>query len=449
MATLSQLGVPYLLDDSEESEAAAGGNTECGQAPPAVDRELHALLQRAAANATGGTAGADVSQYVAILKDEWIIDVEGLRRLEPGALDELLPLLLSQELQRLVRLSDEGRRPPHAQGFNRHGHWRRSTHRKRSDFGLGGGMDTIPEAVALGDEDASSSSSSAGRHYEQTYASKPAAAQTASHKKKATRDRTYINSTIQYAQNKKSQAFCRIFDLFDHFCSSNFKDYDEPNNNDILNAAASVEEEEGVDDDELQKISNSAPFTADRTERAYHLVADAGRKADIVTSAQRKFPTREALEDAIAECEARVQREKAAGATIAITAEDDLRGLYPLRLILPTAADLAEMISALQERRMAAMRNLDKKTVDGLGREIDALQRQVNVEERHCLRKRWEERECKACGEAFVPPKGKASRARERRCEKCREVFGSETQAPSVVQRVLTSVLKSAPVGAR
>ena len=48
-------------------------------------------------------------------------------------------------------------------------------------------------------------------------------------------------------------------------------------------------------------------------------------------------------------------------------AEHELRGLYPLRLVLPTAGDLAEMATALQERREGALRRLDGEEAGALG----------------------------------------------------------------------------------
>ncbi len=66
-----------------------------------ADDELYELLECAAANATG-CDDTDVTDFLLILEDEWITDVEGLRKLKPEALDKLLPLLLSQELRRLL-----------------------------------------------------------------------------------------------------------------------------------------------------------------------------------------------------------------------------------------------------------------------------------------------------------------------------------------------------------
>jgi len=65
---------------------------------------LRVLLENAAAKT--GRKGMDVSKYIRILEDEWIIDVTSLRQVDGKTLDELLPILLSRELQRLIHQNE-------------------------------------------------------------------------------------------------------------------------------------------------------------------------------------------------------------------------------------------------------------------------------------------------------------------------------------------------------
>jgi hypothetical protein len=61
---------------------------------------LRVLLENAAAKT--GRKGMDVSKYIRILEDEWITDETSLRSVDGKTLDELLPILLSRELQRIL-----------------------------------------------------------------------------------------------------------------------------------------------------------------------------------------------------------------------------------------------------------------------------------------------------------------------------------------------------------
>lgn len=65
---------------------------------------LRVLLENATAKT--GRAGMDVSKYIRILEDEWITDVPALRQVDGKTLDELLPILLSRELQRLIHQNE-------------------------------------------------------------------------------------------------------------------------------------------------------------------------------------------------------------------------------------------------------------------------------------------------------------------------------------------------------
>merc|ERR1712032_784223 len=69
-----------------------------------VNEGLRNLLEKAVENA--GRAGMDVTEFVRALENEWVTDVEALRRLDGDTLDDLLPLMLSRELQRLINHAD-------------------------------------------------------------------------------------------------------------------------------------------------------------------------------------------------------------------------------------------------------------------------------------------------------------------------------------------------------
>jgi len=263
-------------------------------------------------------------------------------------------------------------------------------------------------------------------------------------------------------KKKKGSFFFKMFDLVDNICSSHSC---------VEHAEKPIEccDGEGIDDDDIQRMSNDNPLVTDPDERAKHRIADAAREAKVIANAKKKFLTREALEDAIEHLEARLEAEeeekeaaKSASTTvgkksifdkmdktkeIVSPAEYELRELYPLRLILPTVGDLMEMIVLLQPRRIRAIRELDMKSADALQGEIEELQRLIDEEERYLLRRRMGEVECLACGEKFIPESekmriimgsgseggsvvsansgGSTGKAKERHCEKCRKIFGS------------------------
>ena len=408
----------------------------------ATNKELHDLLEQAAENATGNN-DTDIEEFLKILEDEWITDVASLRKLNSDALDELLPLLLSQEVQRLAHHQDDDDDEQtmsynRVMGYNRSRLLRRSPPRKKLK------LSSLPPSldgnkisrIAIGSKPNKSS---------------PAIFNSVAPATIIRSKKVSSSSNNGKTKKKKGLFLFNVLDLFDHFCSHSFKNDEEPN--DLTDLQPDDDDDEGIDDDQLQQMANTNPLLSDGSQRARHLIADADRKAHIVATARKRYATREALEDAIRDCHAQVRKEEteeaAAGGRgiknsrfdterkLVSAAEDELRSLYPLRLILPTVADLTEMIVMLQRHREKSMRNLDMVSADSLQREIDELQYQIDEEERYLLKKRLVEVACVACGEAFVPlsagtnqmavsscSRAATMKTKEKHCEKCQQVFG-------------------------
>ena len=410
----------------------------------ATNKELHDLLEQAAENATGNN-DTDIEEFLKILEDEWITDVASLRKLNSDALDELLPLLLSQEVQRLAHHQDDDDDEQtmsynRVMGYNRSRLLRRSPPRKKLK------LSSLPPSL---DGNKISRITTGSKPDKSSPAIFDSVAPAIIIRSKKVNSRSSSNGK---AKKKKGLFLFNVLDLFDHFCSHSFKNDEEPNDLTDLQPDDD-DDDEGIDDDQLQQMANTNPLLSDGSQRARHLIADADRKANVVATARKRYATREALEDAIRDCQARVRKEEteeaAAGGRgiknsrfdterkLVSAAEDELRSLYPLRLILPTVADLTEMIVMLQRHREKSMRNLDMVSADSLQREIDELQYQIDEEERYLLKKRLVEVACVACGEAFVPlsagtnqmavsscSRAATMKTKEKHCEKCQQVFG-------------------------
>lgn len=118
-------------------------------------------------------------------------------------------------------------------------------------------------------------------------------------------------------------------------------------------------------------------------------------------------------------------------------ADDEVRKLLPLRLILPTVADLTEMISVLQMHKEGAMRQLDMDNARSVQSEIDELQEQIEKEEKYLLTKRLiglnGETKCSECGTLFPTEKKMNGilRTTVKKCEGCRS-----ERAPIIVETV-------------
>ena len=381
--------------------------------------ELNELLEHAAENATG--CKQDTAEFVRILEKEWITDVDALRRTDGDALDELLPILLSRELQRLIHHDDcntgwqKSQRGPSKSSKNIMSSPTRSKssfHKNKATYNP-----PPPNMVRISEEEESSTaSSSTGSKYDgRLFKCETACFGPSSSKPKKL-------DPGKYKSKKEKDDIFKMFDLFDRWCSYSSKnDGDEPNDISSL-----IPDGEGVDDDELQRMSNTHPFIINSKDRPRHIIADASRKADFITNARRKYSTREALEDAILEYQTIIDEEKAELEDIIIIAskssadvsyqqevdkkkllismaEDELRGLYPLRLILHTVGDLTEMIIMLQWHRERAMRDLNMEKAKRLQKEIDDVSLQINNEDQYLLRKKLKEVKCATCEEKFVP----------------------------------------------
>jgi len=121
--------------------------------------------------------------------------------------------------------------------------------------------------------------------------------------------------------------------------------------------------------------------------------------ATLIADARKKFPSREALEDAIRERQKEVEAACNSGFSVdketlarAAVADDEVRKLLPLRLILPTVTDLTEMIGVLQIHKEAALRGFNMEKVNTIASEISELQKQIEEEERYLLKKAIEQK---------------------------------------------------------
>ena len=449
--------------------------------------ELNELLEHAAENATG--CKQDTAELVRILENEWITDVDALRRTDGDALDELLPLLLSRELQRLIHHDDcntagwqKSRRGP-SKSSKKNMRSPTSTSSKSSFHKNKATYNPPPPGVVRisEEEESSTASSSTGSKDDgRLFKCEMACIGPSSSKPKKLPVMSAIKyDPSKYNSKKEKDDIFKMFDLFDRWCSYSSKnDGDEPNDISSL-----IPDGEGVDDDELQRMSNTQPFIINSKDRPRHIIADASRKADFITNARRKYSTREALEDAILEYQTIIDEEKAELEDIIIiasksseddsyqqevdkkkqlisTAEDELRGLYPLRLILHTVGDLTEMIIMLQWHRERAMRDLNMEKAKRLQKEIDDVSLQINNEDQYLLKKKLREVKCVTCEEKFVPVSMSGVRqrllgscdgnaaadssnddkvtSRQRRCNTCLEKFGYGNEQSSVLRRILS-----------
>ena len=299
---------------------------------------LLVLLEKAAENA--GRRGMDVSEFLNVLKDEWVTDVEALRRLDGRTLDELLPLMLSRELQRLIHhadsidnkfLEDRGRgRSPSKTKIKK-----RSTRRiKKSPSTRGHHHHEMPPpdgSLAPICEDGENS------HL------------------------TPDNDVSETKDDKNGQDEC---------------------------AADPTKEQEEDDDNSFEE--DNLILTASKEDLEIR-----HRHAALIAEARKAFPTRASLEDCInlrrEEVEAAVNSgfdvDKATLARAAL-ADDEIRKLLPLRLILPTCADLVEMVQVLETHKENAGRDLKLDELLELKSEIEEVQGQIDLERKYLAAKR-------------------------------------------------------------
>ena len=179
------------------------------------------------------------------------------------------------------------------------------------------------------------------------------------------------------------------------------------------------------DDDDINQSSSSLEREKeleDLDTRKYH--------ADLINDARQKFPTRAALEDKIRMCQDEVQVAVNSRFDVdrnvlsrAKLADDELRKILPLRLLLPSTADMKELIEVLQTHKEQAMRDMDMVKANSIQSEIDELQTQVAEEERFVMKKRMGETKCNGCNAMFTSEKIMKGilKVNQKHCKSCRD----------------------------
>jgi len=139
-----------------------------------------------------------------------------------------------------------------------------------------------------------------------------------------------------------------------------------------------------------------------------------------LANARKEFLTRESLEDAIA---MNVEAAEAGDEE----ADEELRRLFPLRFILPTAADMNEMIEALQKKKTDAMRRVNLAQANEIQAEIDELEYQVHKEQTHIRKREMSLTHCVACDQKFSIREVKPGEMLH--CKECRQVFSDDVSS--------------------
>ncbi len=161
-----------------------------------------------------------------------------------------------------------------------------------------------------------------------------------------------------------------------------------------------------------------------------------------LANARKEFLTREALEDAIT---MNVEAAEAGDEQ----ADEELRRLFPLRFVLPTAADLNEMIEALQEKKTDAMRRVNLAQANQIQAEIDELQYQVDKENTYIRKREMSLTQCVACDQKFSIREVKPGEMLH--CKECRQVFSADNASTTftLTRRPLKSPLSIKVVNKR
>jgi DNA-directed RNA polymerase subunit RPC12/RpoP len=139
------------------------------------------------------------------------------------------------------------------------------------------------------------------------------------------------------------------------------------------------------------------------------------------------------LEDAIRERQQQVEAAVNSGFSVdkqtlarAALADDEVRKLLPLRLILPSIHDLSEMVGVLQVHKENALRNSNLKKAMRLQGEIDDLESQLDLEKKYVLKRKLDmaaaSSKCISCGEPFTPETKMVGilKTKEYKCPNCR-----------------------------
>lgn len=180
------------------------------------------------------------------------------------------------------------------------------------------------------------------------------------------------------------------------------------------------------DDDDINQSSSSlerGKELEDLDTRKYH--------TDLINDARQKFPTRAALEDTIRIYQDEVEVAVNSGFDVdkevlsrGKLADHELRKILPLRLLLPSAADMNKLIEVLQSHKEEAMReNMDMAKANSIQSEIDELRSQVEEEERFVMKKRMGETKCKGCNGMFTSEKIMKGilKVNQKHCKSCRD----------------------------
>lgn len=350
-----------IADDSTATEDASTVVTEAvdsvvASADPRAT--LRALLEKAVENA--GRKGMDVTKFLEVLEEEWVTDVEAIRRLDGDTLDAILPIMLSRELQRLVNhanlVDGEYLRKSRGRTKKRPGTSAKKIKKKRS-----------------------------------------------SRKKPSARyGLTPINETSIVEEEEEEEE----------------------------ESTADVEEEES--ECTPDKEDGSTPSASDNSgSSSVDEEIMAQKHAALVLEARTRFPTRAALEDAIRERQAIVKAAVSSGFDVdkqtlakAALADDEVRKLLPLRLVLPSVADLEEMVEVLQSHKEIALKSHDVRKALGIQKEIDEIQRQIEEEGKYLRKKRAGQTSCTKCGDVFDTQKKMVGilKKKEMVCDNCREM---------------------------
>jgi hypothetical protein len=296
---------------------------------------LLVLLEKAAENA--GRRGMDVTEFIKILEDEWVTDVEALRRLDCWTLDDLLPLMLSRELQRLINHADSIDR----KFLEDRGRGRSPTKKKKKKRSIR----RIKKSLA-------------DRHHHPMMHPDGSLAPICEDEENPHPTHSDDNG-MEHNEDKQDEITTGTSEEQDN-------DHDNTSDDDALISSASMENPE-------------------TRERHVNLIAEA----------RKTFPTREALEDCIQSRREEVEAAINSSFDVdketlerAALADEEVRKLLPLRLILPTMADLEEMVLVLEEHKENAICEKNDVLIRQFISEIEELQGQIDLERRYIASKR-------------------------------------------------------------
>ena len=285
-----------------------------------VNEGLRALLEKASENA--GRSGVDVTMFVDKLEDEWVTDVEALRRLDCETLDDLLPLMLSRELQRLINHADS--------------------------------IDVkFLEAERLAPTNSGSGSTPRGRSPKKS-----------SKKKKKKRSHRRVKKRGHYRPVSRPEGpLTPISETEEDHHSPNFAGSDcqlsirtearsaysagsalsniqVPDEEDEECEEGAIDEDQLIDEDQAidEELNEEANCNDDIVQSASIEDLEIRKlHAHLIADARKKFPTREALENSIAERQAEVEAAVDSGFDVdkqtlarAALADDEVRKLLPL-----------------------------------------------------------------------------------------------------------------------